>query len=315
MHERNKKGLIFDIQGHSIHDGPGTRTLVFLSGCPLRCKWCSNPEGLLLRRRLMYNSRLCRNCPARCVSACAAGAVKTVAADRGLVEFERSLCDRCDTMQCIDACYGGALQTSGKWYTVDELMSIFRRDRNYWGAQGGVTLTGGEPLMQQAFVVDLLERCHEAYIDTCVETCAHVPRVVLQAVLPHLQWLFIDIKHMNAAKHRECTGVSNEQILDNIRWVKSANWIGHLVLRMPVVPGFNDGLDNAQSTATFLSEIGQNEIHLLPFHCLGSSKYEKLGLPYDYAEQATTPPESLQFLAEVYRQRGMTCYVGADTPF
>lgn len=240
MHGRDTKGLIFDIQGHSIHDGPGTRTLVFFSGCPLHCSWCSNPEGLMLRQRLMYKSRFCKNCPGRCITACPVGAARPSADGGPAVVFDRRQCDCCETMDCIEVCYTGALQPSGKWYTVDELMRVFSRDRCYWGPQGGITLTGGEPLMQKEFVLDLLERCHTAYIAACVETSAYVPRTVLRAALPYIDWLFIDIKHMDSARHLEGTGVSNQLILDNIRWIATADWPGRMVLRMPVVPGFND---------------------------------------------------------------------------
>jgi pyruvate formate lyase activating enzyme len=315
MHGRDTKGLIFDIQGHSIHDGPGTRTLVFFSGCPLHCIWCSNPEGLMLRQRLMYKSRFCKNCPGRCITACPVGAARPSADGGPAVVFDRRQCDCCETMDCIEVCYTGALQPSGKWYTVDELMRVFSRDRCYWGPQGGITLTGGEPLMQKEFVLDLLERCHTAYIAACVETSAYVPRTVLRAALPYIDWLFIDIKHMDSARHLEGTGVSNQLILDNIRWIATADWPGRMVLRMPVVPGFNDSLDNAEATAAFVTEIGQNEINLLPFHRLGASKYEQLGMTYAYAEQPALAQATLEPLAAVYRQRAINCHLGADTPF
>ena len=315
MHGRDTKGLIFDIQGHSIHDGPGTRTLVFFSGCPLHCSWCSNPEGLMLRQRLMYKSRFCKNCPGRCITACPVGAARPSADGGPAVVFDRRQCDCCETMDCIEVCYTGALQPSGKWYTVDELMRVFSRDRCYWGPQGGITLTGGEPLMQKEFVLDLLERCHTAYIAACVETSAYVPRTVLRAALPYIDWLFIDIKHMDSARHLEGTGVSNQLILDNIRWIATADWPGRMVLRMPVVPGFNDSVDNAEATAAFVTEIGQSEINLLPFHRLGASKYEQLGMTYAYAEQPALAQATLEPLAAVYRQRAINCHLGADTPF
>jgi pyruvate formate lyase activating enzyme len=233
----------------------------------------------------------------------------------GPVVFDRKQCDCCETMNCINVCYTGALQSSGHWYTADELMRVFERDRCYWGPAGGITLTGGEPLMHEEFVLDLLERCQRAYIDTCVETSAFAPRSVLQAALPYVQWLFIDIKHMDSGKHLEGTGVTNELILDNIRWIASTDWPGRMVIRMPIVPGFNDTADNAQATASFLAEIGVSEINLLPFHRLGSSKYEQLGMAYKYADQPASAREILESLALVYRQRGITCHVGADTPF
>ncbi len=314
MQVDNTKGLIFDIQGHSIHDGPGTRTLVFLSGCPLRCQWCSNPEGMALNRHIMFKPRLCKGCPARCVAVCPQHAV-AMPADGPPAVFDRAQCDHCETLDCTKVCYTGALQTSGKWYTVDELMRVFNRDRCYWGPHGGITLTGGEPLMQEQFVLSLLKQCQQAYIDTCVETSAYLPRRVLQAALPYVRWLFVDLKHMDAAKHMQATGVPNDIILENLRWLAISGWPGTLALRMPVIPGFNDDLANAEATAAFLHELGQSEINLLPFHRLGASKYEQLGMNYAYADQAAPSIESLETLAAAYRDRGITCHLGADTPF
>ncbi len=309
------RGLIFDIQGHSLHDGPGTRTLVFLSGCPLRCKWCSNPEGLGLRRRLMYKPRLCKGCPGRCLPVCPAVAVARPEHGDLPVVFDRKQCDCCDTLDCMRVCFTGALETSGKWYTVDQLMRVFNRDRCYWGLHGGVTLTGGEPLLQEEFALELLARCHRDYIDTCVETSAYVSRDLLQAALPYIQWLFVDLKHMDSDQHLEATGVDNQSILDNIRWIATSGWPGRMVVRMPVVPGFNDGIANAQATAALLSEVGQSEINLLPFHRLGTSKYEQLGMTYAYADLTAPDQESLESLALVYRQQGIACHLGSDTPF
>jgi len=137
------KGLIFDIQGYSVHDGPGTRTLIFLSGCPLRCAWCANPEGQKIRHSLMYKPQLCTGCPRRCADACPAHAIIPRSEGEGLVKFDRRLCDTCDSMECLKSCYTRALQRSGRWYTVDEVMAVLNRDRDYWGPEGGVTLSGG----------------------------------------------------------------------------------------------------------------------------------------------------------------------------
>lgn len=309
------RGLVFDIQAHSIHDGPGTRTVVFLSGCPLRCLWCANPEGQLLRPRLMYKAQLCRKCPLRCVEVCPKGAAWPGNGHTPPVLFDREACEGCSSMDCIKVCYPQALQRSGKWCTVAELMQLFNRDRSYWGKEGGVTFSGGEPLLQHAFLLELLKRCDQASIPVCVETNGYVPRPVLESVLPLVEWLFVDIKHMDSGKHLEGTGVTNEAILDNIRWLRSSGWAGRLILRVPVIPGYNDTVENAQATASFLREVGVREINLLPFHRMGASKYEQLGLVYEYAGQAAQSAESLEPLGEVYRRQGISCYLGADTPF
>jgi glycyl-radical enzyme activating protein len=309
------QGLIFDIQGHSVHDGPGTRTVVFMSGCPLRCKWCANPEGQLLHPRLMYKAQLCRECPLRCVAGCPKGAVRPSKNGSPPVLFDRNTCDCCDTMDCTKVCYMPALQPSGKWYAVDELLRLFNRDRNYWGPEGGITVSGGEPLVQQEFVLKLLELCNQAYISACVETNAYIPRSSLQSVLPFVQWLFIDIKHMDSARHAEGTGVPNELILDNIRWLTSSGWQGRIIIRVPIIVGYNNTAENAQATADFLTESGLHEINLLPFHRLGAPKYEQLGLANDYAELTEPHPATLESLAQLYRNQGIACYLGSDTPF
>ncbi len=309
------RGLVFDIQAHSVHDGPGTRTVVFLSGCPLRCKWCANPEGQALRPRLMYKAQFCRKCPFRCVEACPQGAVRRAEGPGPPIWFDRNACDACDRMDCVKVCYLQALQPSGKWYTIDELMRVFDRDRGYWGKDGGITLSGGEPLLQHDFVLNLLARCQEAGIPVCIETNAYVPRQVLESALPFVDWLFIDLKHMDSAKHAEGTAVPNESILDNIRWIAASKWPGRMIIRTPVIPGYNDTLENAQATAAFLKQVGAQEINLLPFHRLGASKYEQLGMTYEYAGQAALSAESLEPLGNVYRQQGISCYVGPDTPF
>jgi len=315
MNDASLKGLIFDIQGHSVHDGPGTRTLIFLSGCPLGCTWCSNPEGQHLRQRLMFKGQFCKNCPRRCIEACPNDAVRPADNDGPLVAFDYELCETCASRECVRSCYMRALQVSGTWYTVQDVMRILNRDRSYWNSEGGVTLSGGEPLLQRDFVTALLRSCNESYISACVETTAHVSRETLSSVLPYLQWIFVDLKHMDTEQHRQGTGVGNELILSNVRWLAQSNWTGRMVVRMPVIPKFNDSVENAAATAAFMREIGLREINLLPFHRLGASKHEQLGLKYAYADQPATPPSVLGELAAVYGDMGVSCHIGTDTPF
>ncbi len=313
--EHQYKGLIFDSQGHSGHDGPGARTVVFLSGCPLRCSWCANPEGLQLREQLMFRSQSCKTCPKRCLAACLRGAVHERQHGQPLIEIDRTQCADCETRQCLKVCYMGALQLSGQWYSVEELMHVLQRDRNYWGLNGGLSLSGGEPLVQIGFVVQLLRRCNESCITACIETSAHVPRENIEAILPFVQWLFIDLKHMDTTRHRSETGVGNEIILRNIEWIAHNDWRGRLMLRMPVVPSFNDSMKNALATAAFMNHCGLNELNLLPFHRLGASKYERLGMQYRFKNVPATKSDDLLPLAKIYREMGINCYLGSDTPF
>jgi pyruvate formate lyase activating enzyme len=309
-------GLIFDVQGFSVHDGRGCRTLVFLSGCPLRCTWCSNPEGQLLRPRLMYRAGQCVHTHYRCVPACPCGAIQIEGDADPPLHFDRSLCDRCEGLDCVSACLNQALQVAGRPYTVDELIRILVRDQGFWGSQGGVTFGGGEPLAQPEFLLAVLSKCRDSYIHTAVETCAHADTDLLLEVLRCADWLFLDLKHMDAAAHRAGTGVGNELILRNIAAVASANTESRLVIRVPIVPGFNDSAENLQATAVFMVRHNLKEVNLLPFHRLAQSKYEQLGLDWgNYAHMASPSETAMRTHQQVFETAGLNCYVGSETPF
>ena len=308
-------GLIFDIQGYSVHDGSGCRTLVFLCGCPLRCSWCSNPEGHLPRPRVMYRYQKCLPAIYRCIEACTRSAIRIECGSSPPLRFDRSACDRCDSMDCVRACLSQALQIVGRAYTVDELMRILARDQGFWGSQGGVTFSGGEPLFQAEFLSAVLERCRSSYMHTAVETSAHADTDVLMEVLRRTDWMFIDIKHMDSATHRAETGVGNELILHNVEAVARAAWDGRLIIRVPIVPGYNDTAANLQATGAFLAELGLKEVNLLPFHRLGRSKYEQLGLHYKYAQAESPSPGVMRLHQRIFEAAGLQCYVGSETPF
>lgn len=309
------RGLIFDIQGYSVHDGSGCRTLVFLSGCPLRCKWCANPEGQLLRPRLMYRESRCNATHYRCVQACPEDAIQIRDGSGFPVQIDRSACDRCDSMDCAKACLSEALKISGRTYTVDELMRIMVRDQGFWGSQGGVTFGGGEPLFQAEFLLSVLSMCRSSYMHTTVETCAYANIDVLMEVLRFTDALFIDIKHMDSSAHRSGTGVGNGLILHNIEAVASAEWDGRLIIRVPVVPGYNDTVENLQATAAYMARLELKEVNLLPFHRLGHSKYEQLGLDYAHAQVPALSTDALWSYQRIFEAAGLQCYVGSEIPY
>lgn len=306
------RGLIFDIQGHSVHDGPGCRTLVFLSGCPLHCAWCANPEGQLPRSRVMYREQKCVPTCRRCVSACPHHAVDR---DSTGLRLDRARCDWCDTLDCASACLHEALRVAGRAYTVDELLRVLRRDQDFWGRGGGVTFSGGEPLAQPEFLLAALQECRASYMHTAVETCAHVETALLLQVLRWTDWLFVDLKHMDSAAHRAGTGAGNELILRNIEAVAAAGWPGRFIVRVPIVPGFNDAAENLQAMAGFVARLGLREVNLLPFHRLGASKYEQLGLNYPYAHTEPPSQEVLLAAGRIFAAAGLRCYTGAEAPF
>jgi pyruvate formate lyase activating enzyme len=311
-----ESGLIFDIQGYSVHDGPGCRTLVFLSGCPLRCAWCANPEGQLLHPRVLYHRQKCVHTKYTCVTDCPHAAITIQPNDSAHpLSFDHALCEHCDTLSCVNGCLNGALTRSGRSLRVDELLRILTRDQGYWGEQGGVTFTGGEPLVQSEFLIAALKACRSQYIHTAVETCAHVKTETLLEVMQWTDWLFIDLKHMDTHFHQAQTGSGNELILENIRAAAAIGWQGRLILRMPFIPGYNDSPQHLHEMAAFIKEIGLNEINLLSFHRMGASKYEQLGLEYPYAACAAPSQEALLAAQRFFEAAGLECYGDAETPF
>lgn len=312
-----KKGLIFDIQGFSVHDGPGARTLVFLSGCPLRCEWCANPEGMKKCRTLLYAKGRCKaaqNHCRRCMAACPKGAV-TMNEEQGLPEVQRVLCRDCQDFFCVNACNYEALRISAEYYDVPGLMDIIKRDRNYWGGEGGVTFSGGDPLVQWEFLLEALAACRKELIHTAIETSAYADEDIFLKVMDLIDFAFVDVKHMDSAAHESKTGVKNERILSNLRALAKSGWAGRLILRSPIIPGFNDGVDNAKEVIRFMKENGFFEINLLPFHRMGTSKWEQLGKEYAYKEQEGLHKEDLVTLQNTYLDGGIACYLDADVPY
>lgn len=306
------KGLIFDIQGHSLHDGPGTRTTVFLKGCPLKCDWCCNPEGIHRYPEMLYYESRCVHC-GHCIAACPHGAISVV---DGLARHDREKCAHCETHDCVSVCYHEGKCLTGKHYTVDQLMHIFQRDRQFWGGKGGASFSGGEPLLQRHFIREVLRRCKEAMIHTCIETTSHVQPDFYLDVMQYVDWVFTDIKHMDPAAHQARTGVDNARILANIEALaKKPDWDGVLVVRVPVVTGYNDSEENIRATARFIRGIGMDALNLLPFHRLGESKYRQLDQCYPFAEMKPPEDAHMRTLQRAALDEGIYCFIGHETPF
>lgn len=303
-------GTLFDIQGFSVHDGPGCRTLIFLKGCPLSCRWCSNPEGRNRFTEPLYRRRKC-TLDMLCAHACSHQAIVEL---NGELTIDRIQCNSCTTFECAVACCTGALQQGGFEMTVDELYRVIQRDRQYWGSRGGITLTGGEPFFQPDFASAILERCHNAYVHTAAETCGEIPPSWLVPSLPYLDWLFFDLKQMDPVLHGEWTGRSNRQILENARWL-AGSFTGRMVFRMTVVPGFNDKPQHAHQLAGFITSTGRKEINLLPLHHLGHEKYALTGQNFYTGTFDTPTAESMNRIGEILEENGVTCYIGSETPF
>lgn len=311
MKLEENEAVIFDIQGFSVHDGPGGRTLVFFKGCPLSCKWCCNPEGLDYGLSVMYRSSKCRRCH-NCVTYCPNNAV-AVSGD-GFIEMDRNKCVNCTTIECVAGCYFQALSMVGRRMTLEQLMRKLERDRRFWGRKGGVTLGGGEVMSQYAFAARLLEECHKSCMHTAVETSGFAPWEHIEKVLKHVDWIFVDLKHMDPQAHMEGTGVRNELILENIRRMAELK-SNRLLVRIPLIPQFNDDDDNILKSAAFLQGAGIREVNILPFHRLGSSKYDQLFMDYDYRESTPPDAEKMGKIQQIFRSHDIACYAGSNTPF
>ena len=306
----NIKGYIFDIQGLSVHDGPGCRTLIFLKGCTLNCFWCSNPEGISRKPSLMHYSSKCIIC-GNCVENCSQNAIR-IANDK--IKISRDLCTECKNQSCVNECFTEALKLCGSEITVTKLLEIIRRDRQFWGSEGGITLTGGEPLLQIDFVKEILSECHQAYIHTAVETCGNVPWKNFQQVISYVDWIFYDLKHFNSYEHKKTTGSDNSLILKNARQL-SENFKGRLIFRFPFIPHYNDSKENIDAMISFIKETGRNEINMLPLHHLGREKYQMLNQDY-YGDNFPVPThKDLQDVKNVFNAAGINCYLGSETPF
>jgi pyruvate formate lyase activating enzyme len=281
-------GRIFNIQEYAVHDGPGIRTLVFLKGCPLRCRWCCNPEGQRCAADLAHSRTLCRKCRA-CVSACPHGAVTM--GTEGFPAFRRLLCGRCADRSCERECPNKAIRIFGTDVTPAELVGVVSTNALFHrNSGGGVTLSGGEPLAQPAFVIPLLEQCERAGIAAGAETCGAFSWSAWKHDLARFEFIYWDIKTLDAARHRKATGGDNRAILDNLK--RTAGLMApSIILSITVVPGFNDSLDFARKAAALCRMLGISRMRLLPFHSFGRSKYEDLGRRYPASD--IRPPDGI----------------------
>jgi pyruvate formate lyase activating enzyme len=299
-------GIIFNIQHYSIHDGPGIRTDIFLKGCFLRCLWCQNPESQSLNPELFYFKEKCTGC-GQCIAACPAKAIQI---KEGKSFTDHSKCDGCG--KCAQICPNEARNLTGKEMSVREVFQDVKGDELFYKrSNGGVTLTGGEPLFQPRFSRNLLSICCQAGFHTALETCGYAGWSVLKDVLQYVNLVLFDLKHMNSDKHREYTGVSNDLILQNVRRIYHELRIP-VWARIPVIPGFNDSVQNINATARFVaSELGTSvPVHLLAYHRLGESKYERLNR--EGLSLSISPPanEHMLELQEIISSYGLETHIG-----
>ncbi len=296
-------GTIFNIQRYSVQDGPGVRTTVFVKGCPLRCHWCSNPESQKTQLQISHRNTLCDRC-GRCLEACPRDAISL---HRGGVRINRGNCDNCGA--CVTACYPGALEVLGREATEEEVLAEARKDALFYrNSGGGVTVSGGEPLSQPEFVAGLLDRCQQAGLHTTVDTCGYAPASALEMVLPYVDLVLYDVKHMQEEPHRRATGVSNKRVLANAVIIARAGV--SMIFRLPLIAGINDSEDNIRATARFAQELGVRRLDLLPYHRFGATKYTNLDRRYRLAGLASPPDDQVERLKAIVESMGLECQVG-----
>jgi pyruvate formate lyase activating enzyme len=301
MEKKELTGKFYDIQGFSVHDGPGIRLTCFMKGCPLRCLWCHSPESQEFPTELNWMEIKCvgvEKC-GKCLTVCphdaiSLGAKKKTPAGDGeiqLVTVDRTKCDNCGA--CAKACTSKALYMCGTDYTVDELMERIRRDVPFFKRSGGgVTISGGECLNQPEYLLELLKRCKAEDIHTAVDTTGFANWNVIEPIIPYTDIFLYDLKHMDSAMHKQGTGVPNELILENARKIAAAG--GKFQIRVPVMPLYNEDVENFDKLGKFVLELGDavEIVQLLPYHNLGVVKWERLQRNHPVLE-ATAPPDEL----------------------
>jgi len=306
LHENETypEGLVSDIQRYTLHDGPGLRTLVFLKACPLRCLWCCNPEAQRPFPELSFFSRICIGC-SECVRACPKAAIEYT---EEKVKINRQLCNNCG--KCTEVCPTGALTLIGKKMSWKSVMEELEKDRLFYEeSKGGITLSGGEPFAQFRFTKKILEECKKRYLHTAIETCGYTEWEKFKEILEFTDLIIYDLKNMDSQIHKKLTRRPNELILNNLRKI-SKGFKGQLLIRIPMIPGYNDSEENISSTAKFIKELeGVKDVHLLPYHRLGVSKYEKLGKKYQLPKLTPPTKERRQKLVKLLRLRGFQVYV------
>ena len=291
------RGIMFNVQRFSVHDGPGIRTTVFLKGCPLRCFWCCNPESQTARMELSYSATDCavkQGC-GNCVEVCRNGAISL---EEGEIRRHASACVAC--FRCVSVCPTQSLEIVGKQVTAGDILKAVQDDAPFYRfEEGGMTFSGGEALAQPDFVEAVCRLIRQEGISTAVETCAHLPYEFLARTIPLLDYVMIDVKHIDSDAHRRGTGVGNELILENIRRLRADFPHMDLTLRTPVIPGFNDSEEAVAGMAAFAGSLPNVRYELLPYHRLGESKYVKLGRDYSFQDISSPSAERMARLRGV----------------
>lgn len=298
-----QKGIVFNIQKYSVNDGPGIRTTIFLKGCPLNCLWCHNPESQRTQRDIFFIANRCLGC-GKCIEACGTGALSS---KEEKIIFDKKLCQNCGN--CTKACRPKARHFVGDEMTVEEVMKEIMKDYIFYDESGGgATFSGGEPLVQSDFLLQLLERCKEEGIHTTIDTCGFASWDILEKVADNVDLILYDIKHMDNDKHIKYMGTPNELILDNLK--KLSERRKRIFVRMPIIPGINDDEENLKKAAEFITKLNVEQVNLLPYHGIAKDKYNRLSRDYELLEVKDPTKDDMSKVLEVLQSFGLNCKIG-----
>jgi len=293
-------GIISEIKRFATHDGPGIRTAVFLKGCALNCKWCSNPETKELNPQLYFIPKRCKGYGS-CINACPEKIISSDIENK----FNREKCTSC--MICAEECIYGAFQQIGKEYTIDEIIREIKKDLSFYGNDGGVTLSGGEPLFQHEFSISILKKCKEEGINTVLDTSGYAAPEIMIEASKYTDLFLYDIKHMNSEKHKKETGVDNKIILENLSAISGK---ASIRISLPLIPGFNDNDKNIEETARFAKSLNINFIDINPFHNLGADKYCYLGIANPSKDYKLMGKEDILRVKKIIETFGIKTTIG-----
>ncbi len=295
--------LLFNIQKFSLHDGPGIRTTIFFKGCPLKCRWCHNPEGLNNKIEMLYNQDKCTLC-GECIKRCPKSAIQMI---NNRIETDMSKCNLCD--ECTHYCIHGAREIAGKEYSIDDIVKIVLKDKIFYEeSKGGVTLSGGEPVMQIDCVEELLKRLKQENIHTSVDTSGIMPFNYYERIYKYTDLFLYDIKIIDEEKHKMFTGVSNSIILDNLRKLSKIH--NNINIRLPIIEGVNADDEHINALINLIRGLGIKDINLLPYHDISRHKYKKLDMEYDGQEMSVPTSEKMENFKLRLEDEGYTVKIG-----
>lgn len=297
--------LIFDVKRYAISDGPGIRIAIYFKGCPLRCAWCHNPESQSPKVQKLYTASKCIGAQ-DCIEVCPENAL-TLTRDGIVTDYEK--CTLCG--KCAEACPTKAIEMSGKLYDTDELMQIIERERvHIEHSDGGVTFSGGEPLMHPDFLIEMLKTCGEKGLHRAVDTCGFAPTETLLEVVKHTDLFLYDLKMLDFSLHKKWTGKNNHLILDNLKALAAAG--ANINIRIPFIGNVNTGENEVRAMAEFVAALPgkKPEVNLLPYHNIAQNKYNKLGHKYNSEEMREPTEDEIGFAKSIFSEKGMKVEIG-----